>query len=80
MCESADQDLHCFQKRIYHLLYSALIRLNMVFHARIQEFSPGLGGGGGDQARLPENGSDNVLFSPQLVKIDITIYSQLLTS
>ena len=33
-------------------------------HARIQEFLPG---GGGDQARLPENSSDN-FFSPQLYR------------
>ena len=33
-------------------------------HARIQEFLPG---GGGVQARLPENSSDN-FFSPQLYR------------
>ena len=36
-------------------------------HARIQEFLPGGRGGGGVQARLPENSSVNVFFGPQLI-------------
>ena len=41
--------------------------LSTRYHARIKEFLPG-GGGGGVQARLPENSpADNVSFSPQLI-------------
>ena len=58
------------QENVHHTLNSGpgvMNKSNRV-HARIQEFlSGGVGGGGGVEARRPENSLDNVFFSHQLI-------------
>ena len=44
---------------------------NLCIHARIQEFLPECGGG--VQARLPENSSDNVFLVPNLFYIGLSM-------